>query len=199
MSESEPEPEPESKSKSHRQQELRETGTTFTSEEIDAMSREDLVRNLKALQQGRISDKVEEESRDRTSADQPQTSNTSTPVNLSEQERRHAVVTHTRNSFCVITDMKDGNSVCPTIKDADGVIQYWTMNEHGIKILTPAWEEWYQANLKVWKGRFLSSKVGWQAEGFHLGRNQIEQARWTEILADQASYQVEIHLSWCWG
>ncbi|EUC60786.1 hypothetical protein RSOL_365280, partial [Rhizoctonia solani AG-3 Rhs1AP] len=152
--ESEPEPEPSLESKSS--QVHRQTATTFSSEEIDAMPCEDLVRNFKAFQQAIIGDKTEEESSDRTSTNQAQSSNNPAPVNLSEQERHLALVTHTRKSFCIITDMKDGSVVRAMNKDADGVIQYWTTNEHGIKILTPAWEAGFHVNWKVWGERFLN-------------------------------------------
>ncbi|KDN40630.1 hypothetical protein RSAG8_07959, partial [Rhizoctonia solani AG-8 WAC10335] len=161
--ESESESEPESKSVSvsvsHQQQaETGRTRTVFTSEELAAMSREDLVQAMTTLQQHEIKEKTEEELRNRTLVEQPNAnSNAPAPVNLSQGERHNAEMALTRNVLRRLGGFKDGNSVRPTVRDANGVVQYWTTNEHKVKVLTPAWEEGFEANMEVWKGEFLSA------------------------------------------
>ncbi|KDN34319.1 hypothetical protein RSAG8_12584, partial [Rhizoctonia solani AG-8 WAC10335] len=119
------------------------------------MSHEDLVRNLKAVRWGQVDERVEETG-GHTSTNQPsEDSTTPAPVNLSKQDCRNAELAHARRSFKTLADLKDGNAVGPTVRDANGVAQYWLTNGQGIKQLTPAWEEGFEANMKFWAEDFL--------------------------------------------
>ncbi|KAG8745236.1 hypothetical protein FRC11_013155, partial [Ceratobasidium sp. 423] len=134
---------------------LRCTGAAFTSNEIAKMSHNELVQSLKDAQHGKISNKPHGGSGNLTAANQPSaTTNTLVAHNLTKQELKNAVKKHCWQSFQMLTGMKD-RQVCQTVKDTKGVIQYWTPNEHSINQLTPAWENGFLANMKVWKKEFL--------------------------------------------
>ncbi|EUC59170.1 hypothetical protein RSOL_299420, partial [Rhizoctonia solani AG-3 Rhs1AP] len=131
---------------------FKRTGAAFTSDEIAAMSHEVLVRNLEATQR----DERIEETRDHTSTDQPsETPTTAAPANPSNQNHRSMELAHARRSLKSLADLKDGNVVGPTVRDANGVAQYWTTNNQGVKRLTPAWEEDFEINMKFWGEDFL--------------------------------------------
>ncbi|CAE6358925.1 unnamed protein product [Rhizoctonia solani] len=139
----------------HPKRGLRRTGGAFTSDELARMSREDLVQGLKNAQRGEISNTSQGGSNELTTTDQASTTtDTLVAHNLSKQDRKKAINKHSRESFQAITGMKDGR-IRPTVRDANGVIQYWTKNEHGINQLTPAWGEGFAANMRVWKKDFI--------------------------------------------
>ncbi|KAG8756519.1 hypothetical protein FRC11_005269, partial [Ceratobasidium sp. 423] len=140
-------------------QRLRRTGVAFTSDELAAMSKEELVQSLKDAQRGDISgcDEPRRGSRGLTATDQP-SATVNAPAalshNISKQELKNIVEKHCRQSFLTLTGRKDGR-MCPTVRDSKGFIEYWTPNEHNIKEFTLAWENGFEENVKVWGPEFL--------------------------------------------
>ncbi|CAE6494547.1 unnamed protein product, partial [Rhizoctonia solani] len=132
---------------------LRRTRAVFTSDEIAKMSHEELVQSLKDIQRGDVSNELAGGSEDLTLADQPNTA--VVPGNLDTQGLAHALKKHCRDTFRTTTGMSDGNGVRLTVRDAQGVVQYWTTNSHGVKELTPSWGETFEANRKAWGAEYL--------------------------------------------
>jgi hypothetical protein len=81
---------------------MRRTGAAFTSDELKNMTHEDLIKNLKDAQRGKIINEPQEGSGDITVADPPSMT-TEAPVahNLNAQERKKAVMASAHaSSWC---------------------------------------------------------------------------------------------------
>ena len=84
---------------------LTRTGAVFTSDELDGMSRQQLVQNLKDSQRGKISNEPQEGSGDPAMTGQPDpTTNAPVGHNLSAQDCKKAInVSTSASSRCDVT------------------------------------------------------------------------------------------------
>ncbi|CCO36987.1 hypothetical protein BN14_11136 [Rhizoctonia solani AG-1 IB] len=132
---------------------MRRTGAAFTSDELKNMTHEDLIKNLKDAQRGKIINKPQEGSGDITVADPPSMT-TEAPVahNLNAQERKKAVMAK------ALSHLLSGNN--------------WHERGESINQLTPAWGEGFAANMRVWKKEYIS-QVRVESEMDALSRDYL--------------------------